>query len=794
MPKIPFTVSARTAKLIGQENFSNEQGAVVELVKNGYDADATICIIIFHNNSLYIIDNGSGMTDKVINEEWMTIGTNEKEKNHTTPKGRVKTGAKGIGRFALDRLSQNTIIYTFPEEERESLIWRVDWNNFNKEKINIHDVQANLWKINKYSLKKFLFKEFRKCSFLKNIINDIEDKLLQNGTVLKMNNLKDTWYFDEIESLYKNLEILTPPKEVAEKFKISLYSSEYQENFGDIDIQEISDFDYKIEASYQPENEHILEIKIVRNELEKTKINDEYKKIFDYPHMQTFPYDIQTFRKDEFVIRKNFFDLKSFSETSEEIKNQIGKFDFIFYFLKLTQSDDKEDGFLVKYPYRRFTASERKNVLDKFGGIKIFRDNFRVRPYGEGGDDWLKLGKRQAQSPGGAGQRLGGYKIRPQQILGTINISRLENVNFEDKSGREGLQENKVFTLFKNIIIEIISYFETDRNMIMHALFKHHKKQNEDALAIITATQNAEKYTKNKNQSSESQSKKEEKQDENRFSSNDEETYVKATLAFKEKLNEKEEEIRLLRNLASVGLIISSFSHEVHSLRTRLIPRNVHLKEILKTLIKPDDIKKLDEYDDPFKQLEDIEKEDIKLKHWLDYSLNSLKKDKRKRNKIDLVKYFNSFQDNWYKALEQRKIKISIEKDKLSNYQMHAFEVDLDVIFNNLLSNSINALKSVKKMKKNKEIKIKLSNVDNFIIVEFIDNGPGLSKIYKENQNKIFTALESSKVDKQGNSIGTGLGLYLVKTTVEEYKDSNIEIMDISEGFGIQIQFKPPKE
>ena len=49
MSQIPFTVSARTAKLIGQENFSNAEGAIIELVKNTYDADSQYCFILFEN-------------------------------------------------------------------------------------------------------------------------------------------------------------------------------------------------------------------------------------------------------------------------------------------------------------------------------------------------------------------------------------------------------------------------------------------------------------------------------------------------------------------------------------------------------------------------------------------------------------------------------------------------------------------------------------------------------------------------------------------------------------------------
>ena len=100
--KIPFKVSARTAKLIGLENFSNQEGAIVELVKNTYDADAKNCILIFDlkytisvnekneevqifdrsNSKIFVIDNGSGMTDQIISNQWMTIGTDSKLYNH----------------------------------------------------------------------------------------------------------------------------------------------------------------------------------------------------------------------------------------------------------------------------------------------------------------------------------------------------------------------------------------------------------------------------------------------------------------------------------------------------------------------------------------------------------------------------------------------------------------------------------------------------------------------------------------------------------------------------------------
>ena len=146
MSKIPFTVSARTARLIGRENVANAEGAIIELVKNSYDADAKVCILLFtkkynkvplelslkeyeylskkqedikiyylqkeskyfldetlRNESLnelkallsnfkelYIIDKGDGMDDTIIKEHWMTIGTNIKQKDIFTGTGRIR--------------------------------------------------------------------------------------------------------------------------------------------------------------------------------------------------------------------------------------------------------------------------------------------------------------------------------------------------------------------------------------------------------------------------------------------------------------------------------------------------------------------------------------------------------------------------------------------------------------------------------------------------------------------------------------------------------------------------------
>lgn len=844
--KIPFKVSARTAKLIGLENFSTEEGAVIELVKNTYDADANSCILIFdlkikkeilinelgieteiekfekENSSIYIIDNGIGMNDSIIQNQWMTIGTDNKLYEHTTEAGRVKTGAKGIGRFALNRLGMLTNMTSLPtllenfDEEKElieessekffntKLIpnttnlgfdWTVDWKDFDKQGATVSDVEAILTGKENLNLKQELLKRFFPFSKIKEVLENTDFK---TGTVIEITELNDDWNEDKLNKLFGNLEMLLPPEEQTD-FNIDFYLLNNLDEFGTVKRAFYDDYDYKLKASYNKNNDKILNLELSRNELDIDALENRYLEVFELDMMKKSPFTLDDFKKEK--IELNIPIKKLISEkVDNDLLERMGKFEFAFYFLKNTVSDDKEDVDIKKYPYKSINSANRKSWLKKFGGIRIFRDDFRIRPYGENGDDWLRLGERQAQNPGGVGQRLGGYKIRPNQIAGTIKISRLNNESFQDKSGREGIIENDEFELFKNILLEIIGLFEKDRNIIMYSLSQLHSQRNEEAEKLRYAEEEAIRVTRHKEarHKEERESKKESEQSQNNDKSSEEkkgyseaeEKMADGFLILKKDNERKDEELRLLRSLASVGLIISSFAHEVRSLRARLIPRTKFLISELKNHINEDELaKNLDKDDNPFYMINLMRDEDVKLKHWLDYSLSTLKIDKRERRNLDFSKYFENFKANWSKALEQRNI--SLELTKLDNREEHtirAFEVNIDSVFNNLLSNCINAHYGYNKEKK--KIEISWQKKGNDIEILFSDNGKGLDKMYKENPEVIFNLNESSKTDNKGNKIGTGLGLYIVKSIIEEYNNSSISIIKVDDGVTFKIIFK----
>lgn len=765
--QIPFTVSARTARLIGQENFANAEGAIIELVKNSYDADASVCIIIIDpvNDSIRILDNGDGMSEKIIRNQWMTIGTDDKKVNFKT-KSRVKTGAKGIGRFALDRLGKSSIMIT-KMLDSESLVWDVDWDQFNNTGAVISDIKATLQIGNSDFWGEII--DMQNFTGLKEPIIDYWKE--EKGTLISIDTLKDTWDERASQSLFSNLEILVPPLET-NIFQLFMFSTLEPDKYGKVLPTLCDDYDYKISTAVN--EDQTVNIKVYRNELnfgdlkrlgffEKSKLNQQQ-------------YQFTAFEKGEFEIASKLETLIAGYKDIDKNNNlgKIGAFTFSFYFMKRGGGQEKDEE-IGKYPYKSVNYSNRTSWLDKFGGIKIFRDNFRVRPYGEtksSSFDWLDLGKRALSNPTVTRP---GYRVRPQQVYGIVNISRIDNINFEDKSSREGLQENDTFSLFKEIIKSIIEIFEQDRNQIMMTL----KKIYDDNNKKNQAKEDAERIIKNKKG----------KNDNSGNNPNAEkDTLISAIEAYKEDIEELQDEQKILRVLASAGLIVTSFAHEFRNHTDSILPRTDELKNVLLQIIDVEKLKQLPEFFDPYIMLSDMRKQDERLKSWLEFSISSVRKDKRTRKVINMVSYIEGLEKMWNSLLSRRNIELIIDKWIFKEVNFKGHEIDLDGIFNNLITNSVDAYKrkdsgDIRKLLLSFAFNPKESNGISIIYQDF---GPGLLEEITD-PNKIFQPFFTTKRDdKTGEKIGTGLGMWIVKSTVDEY-NGDVEILQSRPNFKLRI-------
>lgn len=764
--KIPFAISARTAHLIGMENFANAEGAIVELVKNAYDADADICVVVADiqedksKSKLFIIDNGSGMTDEIIIKHWMTIGTDDKLVNaRSSNKKRVKSGAKGIGRFALNRLGTSAEMLSFVgNESGKGYVWNVDWKKFDKARV-LSDVEATLEEITA----DYLVRKLNEYCIDKLPIYNKLDFENFHGTILCISHLNDVWNEDALNGLLKNLEMLIPA-ELQTAFGLYLYNMHDLQWGGKVIPMEYADYDYKISAQYEGGRE--IQIKIERNELNLSKLETLYSKVFLRDTMKATPYRLEDFRKRE--ISQN---IQINKKVDTDLLEQVGKFGFTFFFLKNTLKDDRDKDGNQKYPYNLFDESARAHWLDRFGGVRIYRDEFRVRPYGENGDDWLGLGRRQAKSPGGAGQKMGGYRIRPNQIAGIVKISRLTNTAFEDKSSREGIQENEAFALFKNLLLQIISTFELDRNTIMYNLSELYKDEHPQT------TQAKEIANKVLSSKTENPSKEEK----------DLKILAADYKSLETELYDKESELSMLRGLASMGISFATFTHELRSVMIRLLPRNELLKNILLQYLPEKQFEGM-RFDNPYQELRNMKEEDERLYNWLLYSLKSIRRSKRDWVDIDLSNYFTLFIESWRPILLRKSIYIDLQITNINGAFLKGLEIDLDSIFNNFVINSISAF--LTSNEKNKTISVRVNNDHGYAVIDFVDNGIGLSQEYKNNPDVIFNAFETSIVDNQNNKIGTGMGLYIAKGVISKYPDAMIALLPVETGFGIRTIFK----
>lgn len=759
--KIPFTASARTAMLIGAENFSNPEGAIIELVKNTYDADSSFCYILFDGpdeqiTDIYIIDYGCGMDISTIQNCWMQIGTDDKQQNVQTANGRIKSGAKGIGRFALNRLGSQAVMYTHKNGE-DAYAWKVDWNDFDAPGKKINEIMADLEVISIQEIKFSL-------SLLSERFNVLLPEF-NTGTILKISNLADSWGEESVRHLFSSLQDLVPPFNIP-AFKLFLYAANISD-LGIVETKLYEDFDYKVSACYKNQ---ILNLKIERNELDINLLATEYSDLFTLEDMQRSPYSLEDFKRGFFELQMSLLDLNvENKQLLEQQLDKIGDFQFDFFFVKNSKSDIKSESSDTKYPYRLFSPAHRRPWMKRNVGVKIYRDGFRVRPYGENGDDWLHLGDRYAKNPVGAGHRKGGYHIRQNQIVGAVEISRIDNVYLQDKSGREGLQENVIFEIFKDILLGIINLMEVDRNIIMYNLSKLYDIKN----------------PKEKSKKEADKAQKEGYVTIEAFNA-----VSNGYSVLKEELEEKETELRLLRNLASTGLVITSFSHELKNFRNIAEQRADLLIKMLNSVTSESELKEkgINPYQNPYEFAKDLKQKDNQIRSWLEFSINSISSNKREKTIVNLQEYFDNFYGTWKNITEELRIDFEVV-GFVPDMKIKAYAIDLDTIFNNLISNSIYAIKERKSIN-NRNIKILGCLKDDLITIQFLDTGKGLDKQYQENPSKVFDAFESSKVDKNGMKIGTGLGLYIVKSTIDGFKDGEVHVLPVSEGFCIEVKFK----
>ncbi|WP_193161207.1 sensor histidine kinase [Microbulbifer hainanensis] len=749
--KQPFEFSARVTLQLGRESISSSTVAISELIKNSYDADAKNVDIAFYLresavSTLAISDDGDGMNLADLVDKWLTVGTNNKStKKHTRSKTRILTGAKGLGRLGIDRLCKKLILYTKTENMDHAIQLVINWNSYENTDSKLSDIQHEIYKV---SLP------------IKDKYGQVFLKKSDKGTRMLLVGLKDKWHETLLDSLENELRLLISPFYSKNDFSINLSSQKTGE---EKHLKKLASEEFLNLAKW----EVLVEIDSEGNVSEKyvnrtKKIEKKHEKI---PWQKW---------------------IKGAGETPS-----FGPLELRIYYIP-QDTDVLKQVKLKTKDFRRFMHLNR--------GVRIYRDQFRVRPYGEpsGKGDWLDLGYRKASNPAAISRE--GWRVGPNQLLGAILISRDENSILNDQANREGIVENRAFFQLRTFVLKIINNFE--------ALAHKDAKEEEfnelpKSLEIDLEQSNSEAIQAANNLSTlirpnagKSSKKKKERQrhliqkrivEFEKAQKKAEESQKQLFLALQQEKRQLQEQKDTLSNLASLGILTVCFGHEIRQHTSQASANALEIEDII-----TDAQKSGSQLDFPeCQKLSEIIRKNIKyIERFSQLTLSNIKPDKRKRKKINIPKVFEyvfSLMEDTFKATGIE-YELSYENISRNDVNVHAFEIDWESIAINLITNSIWAMENTPK--KNRLIQVDFGTIDKKVIeIKFRDSGLGLEAGTEE---QIFLPMNSNKRDQHGNIIGTGMGLSIIKNHIEEHNSGEVSATATSSIGGAEFTFKLP--
>lgn len=783
-----FKTNSRHIGQLGRELVTDFVTALIELVKNSYDADAGSVQIIIENantpsSRIIVIDTGSGMTQEEFEKKWMVIGTSNKVSEPYTPNGRKRTGKKGIGRFSVERLAERATIYSFTENEEFKV--SINWNRY--EEISVEALRQRIRILGKG----------KDVSAAKFIANQLEYYLL-----LANIDERGRRVVEEYADIIDNYELLFQKKvlQKIEQYVIPVLEQQEGEEYG---IDEIGNPLEQITNKNKEENYKLLEElknreKGIKGNIKTTgmvlvldrlrddwrqkdidKLQKELRLLVAPEFIEKDPFHIELVA-DQFKIPEemsvNDILHMRYAKLEAEITDE-GKQSVIRY-----QDNDgnyKEDAKQYEYPmlcgdisfelyYFLRDPAHMKNetygyrfatrILDTYCGIKIYRDNFRVKPYGDIGNDWLELDKDKVKDTNS-------YRVGNNQTIGVIKISDVKNPLLIDATNREGIIENHAYEQLKEFIlkcIDIISNvrkdaFEKSKSELDKAKENRKKQQREEEKH---KREQDERFHKTMNLMRSGASTKDVqyafeqwKQDEERYQKEKEEQYEQTESAYQKVLEYQENELAMYKNLATLGILTGNFGHETQDIISRIGSSIAYFEALVPTIEN--------RY---FTNITGVLKSDFaRIEGYSSMIVEFLRKHKRDvREDLDFGIVLSNICQLYIGMLQEFKISLTWNSQDDIYFTMR--QIDLESVIINMITNAFEQLKG----RTQRSIYIQFSQDEENIFLEFEDSGAGIPV---EKREEIFQAFVTTKED------GIGLGLNIVKDIVSSY-GGTIEVLD----------------
>lgn len=702
---IRFSIDAGIIDRLGTELVARQETAVSELVKNAYDADAKEVVLTFVNTneiggSLNIEDDGDGMTREELINGFMRISSTSKIHNpYSRHYRRKRAGQKGIGRFAVQRLGEGLNIITQTENTDYALKLTIDWTRYHND-IDLSAITNRL---------------------------EIVKKTREKGTTLFITGLKDKWSVAAIKRIYKYVNDIIQPFPLSET-KI---------------IEEEERMEETLDPGFKSK---FLK---VTDGISKVVADDDIM-IYGHAlavingkigHEGTGSYSIESERLNIFENGMIGNDPDDSSVVFNNLKNIWFRAYYYIY-----------DNDLI--PASQLSGIQ--NLAKTKGGIRLYRNGFRVLPYGEPGNDWLSLDKSSKQR-----------SLLPphssNNFFGFVELTD-ENELFNETSSREGLMENEAFVelqnfIYRTIITGVVKVAET-RNTKIATNQQKDEEGNWEKIEfriknIAHTLEELDNELENGSSTIEAKRKRKRKI-----------RQVKKAVGELEDLQKKElektiKERSMLRVLSSVGLTVGQFIHEIKYYLD-------NIKSDIKFLLK-----KLDHDKNILDRVGILDNNFSSFYIYTSYFDGIISQNViRELTPLNL----NYIIPPFIESIKNDSIKAGIEFIEpifngtfLYTKPMHPSEWS-SILFNFYT----NSKKAIKRTGETGKILIECGEENQIIYLEFSDTGDGISK---ENEEKIFEEFytttspnDFSSINQNNEVLGTGLGLKIVMDIVKSYK------------------------
>jgi len=444
----PFRPRARLIRALGQELISNETVAIIELVKNSYDADATRVNICFSEpliesqgtiDIIDIIDNGNGMDLATVRTVFLEPSTNSKRGRKSKRKSekfkRQMLGEKGIGRFSSSRLADKLELYTRRNVSQQEVYGLFDWTQFDDDELYLDEV---LVLTEEREPTEICIGGASGSLWTDEELKDQSKRDLSHGTLLRMSHLRKAWDRSAFEILERGLSRLVSPFKKQSDFRVFLkLPDDFSGISAEVESPELIKYPhYSVKGEVNADGDFNLRFRVYETD-QRAKSE---KGVFA----------IQAEGKKQLMV----FESES---KAKQLGNEVRRPECGDFKIELRFWDRDQLG-NVQQHLNASSITDIRRDLDAISGINIYRDDFRVLPYGEPNDDWLRLDIRRIQKPQ--------QRFSNNNIAGYVEITAESNPQLIDQTNREGLDETKALSDLRDILISIVEMVETKRQRV----------------------------------------------------------------------------------------------------------------------------------------------------------------------------------------------------------------------------------------------------------------------------------------------------------------------------------------